>query len=457
MKYFLNLLIMTISLNAFADDNKVKEFVLENGLKVIVKEDHRSPIVVSQVWYKIGSSYEESGKTGLSHLLEHLMFKGTAQYAAGQFSKIMAENGADENAFTSTDYTAYFQKLEKNRLAISFKLESDRMRGLKFDQKEFDKEREVVIEERKLRTDDKPNALMYEIFKATAYQTSPYRNPIIGWMPDLKMVTLEDAKNWYQRWYAPNNAIVVVAGDVNSEEVFNLAKEYFGHLKPFEITPIKSTQEIPQFGIKRITVKKPAKLPYFLMGYKVPSIKTTEESWIPYALQLVSYILDGGESSRFTRHLIRGKEIATSVNTSYDPYGRLEELFVFSGTPTQSNTIQTLETAVREQIKVLQTELVKEDELKRIKAQLVAAKIYEKDSVFYQAMQIGQLESIGLPNRLADEFVTNISAITPEQIQTVAQKYFVDETLTVAVLEPQPLSQATASKESISTSNGHGH
>jgi len=458
MKYLLSFFIIAISINSFADDNLTKEFVLENGLKLIVKEDHRSPVVVSQVWYKIGSSYEEGGRTGLSHLLEHLMFKGTDQYAAGQFSRIMAENGADENAFTSSDYTAYFQKLEKNRLEISFKLESDRMRGLKFDPKEFDKEREVVIEERKLRTDDKPNSLMYEIFKATAFQSSPNRNPIIGWTSDLKNATLEDAKNWYQRWYAPNNAIVVVAGDINPEEVFTLAKTYFGHLKPFEIIPIKSTPEVEQFGIKRIVVKKPAKLSYLLMGYKVPSIKTTKENWIPYALQLVSYILDGGDSSRFSRNLVRGKEIATSISAGYDPYGRLEELFVFSGTPTQKNSVETLENAIREQIKILQTELVKEDELKRIKAQLVAAKVYEKDSVFYQAMQMGQLEAIGLPYHLADEFVENISAITPEQIQSVARQYFIDDALTVAVLEPQPLAdQKAVSSKAISTSFEHGH
>jgi zinc protease len=367
----------------------------------------------------------------------------------------MAENGADENAFTSSDYTAYYQKLEKNRLAISFKLESDRMRGLKLDQKEFNKEREVVIEERKLRTDDKPTSLMYEIFKATAYQTSPYRNPIIGWMPDLKNITLEDAKNWYQRWYAPNNAILVVVGDVNTKEVFNLAKEHFGHLQPSDIIPTKSTQEVPQFGIKRIIVKKPAKLPYLLMGYKTPSIKTTEESWIPYALQVVAYILDGGDSSRFTKNLIRGKEIATSVSSSYDAFGRLDELFVFSGTPTKNNTVETLETAIREQIQILKTELVSESELKRIKAQLVAAKIYEKDSVFYQAMQMGQLEAIGLSHTLADETIEKLSAITPEQIQMVAQKYLVDDGLTIAILEPQPLSGNSSVEKPLSDKHGH--
>lgn len=455
MKYLLSCVLIIISASSFAEDNKTKELVLENGLKILVKEDHRSPVVVSQIWYKIGSSYEENAKTGLSHLLEHLMFRGTEQYAAGQFSKIMAENGADENAFTSSDYTAYYQKLEKNRLAISFKLEADRMRGLKLDQKEFDKEREVVIEERKLRTDDKPTSLMYEIFKATAYQSSPYRNPVIGWMPDLKNLTLEDAKNWYQRWYAPNNAILVVVGDINPEEVLTLAKEHFGNLKPSDITPTKSTQEVPQFGIKRITVKKPAKLPNLLMGYKVPSIKTTEESWLPYALQLIAYILDGGDSSRFTKHLIRGKEIATSVSSSYDAFGRLDELFVFGGTPTKTNTVETLENAIREQIQILKTDLVKESELKRIKAQLVAAKIYEKDSVFYQAMQMGQLETIGLPYDLLDQFVEKLSAITPEQIQMAAQKYFIDDGLTVAVLEPQPLSDNSPVEKPLSNKHGH--
>lgn len=457
MKYLMSFVMIIISMNSFGNDNNTKEFVLENGLKLLVKEDHRSPVVVSQIWYKVGSSYEENGKTGLAHLLEHLMFRGTEHYAAGQFSKIMAENGADENAFTSTDYTAYYQKLEKNRLEISFKLEADRMRNLKIDQKEFDKEREVVIEERKLRTDDKPTSLMYEIFKATAYQTSPYRNPIIGWMPDLKTLTLEDAKNWYQRWYAPNNAVLVVVGDVNSEEVFNLAKEHFGNLKPSNITPTISTQETPQFGVKRLVVKKPAKLPYLLMGYKAPSVKTTEEMWIPYALQIISYILDGGESSRFSKHLVREKEIATSVGSSYDTFGRLDELFVLSGTPTKNNTVETLEIAIHEQLQRLKTELVKEEELKRIKAQLVASKTYEKDSVFYQAMQMGQLESIGLSYKLADDVIEKLSAITPEQIQMVAQKYFVDDSLTVAVLEPQPLPANAPAEKNTPTSHKHGH
>lgn len=439
MKHLLNIFIITLSFTAFAQDNKTKEFILENGMKVIVKEDHRSPVVVSQIWYKVGSSYEEHGKTGLTHLLEHLMFRGTEQYAAGQFSKIMAENGADENAFTGTDYTAYFQKLEKNRLEISFKLEADRMRNLKLSQKEFDKEREVVIEERKLRTDDKPNSLMYEIFKATAYQTSPYRNPIIGWMPDLKNLRLEDAKNWYQRWYAPNNAILIVVGDVDPQHVFELAKQHFGQIQPSEIKPVISTQEVPQFGIKRITVKKPAKLPYLLMGYKTPSIKTAEEDWVPYALQVIAYILDGGDSSRFSQQLIRGKELATNISANYDMFGRLEELFTIGGTPTKNNTVETLEKAIREQLELLKTEPVKEQELKRIKAQLVASKIYERDSLFYQAMQMGQLESIGLPYHLADKMVEKLSAVTPEQIQTVAQQYFIDDVLTVAVLEPQPL------------------
>ncbi|HDN27541.1 MAG TPA: insulinase family protein, partial [Thioploca sp.] len=198
---------------------EVHEFTLDNGLHLIVKEDHRAPVVVSQVWYKVGASYEQEGKTGLSHMLEHMMFKGTEKYPAGEFSRIMAVNGARENAFTGTDFTTYFQTLEKSRLSLSFEMEADRMRHLVLTEEEFAKEREVVTEERRMRVEDRPIGQTREHFKATAYQTSPYQNPIIGWMSDLKNYTLADLQAWYQRWYAPNNAIVVVVGDVEPQAV----------------------------------------------------------------------------------------------------------------------------------------------------------------------------------------------------------------------------------------------
>lgn len=420
---------------------EVHELTLDNGLHLIVKEDHRSPVVVSQVWYKIGASYEQEGKTGLSHMLEHMMFKGTEKYPLGDFSRIMAVNGARQNAFTGTDYTAYFQILEKSRLPISFEMEADRMRHLVFTEDEFAKERQVVAEERRMRVEDQPNSLLREYFNATAYQTSPYQNPIIGWMSDIQNYTLADLQAWYQRWYAPNNAIVVVVGDVEPEAVFALAKQYFGPLKPSELTPPLPRPEVEQFGLKRISVKRPAKLPYLLMGYKVPSLSTiTEENrWEVYALEVLAYLLDGGDGARLSKHLVRGQQIATSVSASYDPFSRLEEVFTFSGIPNQKNTIAELEAALQEQIKQLQSTLVDAAELERVKNKLRASQVYELDSQFYQGLKIGILETVGLDWQVFEAYLDNIKAVTAEQVLAVARQYLIDDHLTVAVLEPQPL------------------
>jgi len=420
---------------------EVHEFTLDNGLHLIVKEDHRAPVVVSQVWYKVGASYEQEGKTGLSHMLEHMMFKGTEKYPAGEFSRIMAVNGARENAFTGTDFTTYFQTLEKSRLSLSFEMEADRMRHLVLTEEEFAKEREVVTEERRMRVEDRPIGQTREHFKATAYQTSPYQNPIIGWMSDLKNYTLADLQAWYQRWYAPNNAIVVVVGDVEPQAVLALANKYFGPIKPSQLTPPLARPEVEQFGIKRITVKRPAKLPYLLMGYKVPVLNTLalENHWEVYALEVLANILDGGDSARLSKHLVRGQQIATTAGASYDLFSRLEELFSFSGIPTQKHTVADLEAAIREQIKQLQTTLVDKTELERVKIQLRASQVYELDSHFYQGLKIGMLEVVGLDWQLFDSYLDNIKAVTAEQVQAVARKYLIDDHLTIAVLEPQPL------------------
>ena len=426
-------------------NGEVQEFTLDNGLKLIVKADHRAPVVVSQIWYQVGSSYEPAGKTGLSHLLEHMMFKGTQKYPAGEFSHIMAKQGASENAFTHTDFTSYFQTLEKSRLPISFEMEADRMRHLMLNDQAFAKEKQVVLEERRSRIEDKPISLMLEHFQATAYQTSPYHNPIIGWMSDIENCTLADLQTWYQQWYAPNNAMVVVVGDVEAQAVLKLAQQYFGPLKPSPITPPPSRPETEQWGIKRITVARPAKLPYLAMGYKTPVLTALAPSdqWEAYALEVLAYILDGGNSARLAKHLVRGNQIATSTSVDYDLYSRLSTLFSLSGIPTEKHTVAELEAALREQIQQLQTTLVTKTELERIKIQLQAEEVYKRDSLFYQGMQIGMLTTVGLDWRLLDQYLDQIKAITPEQIQQVAKKYLIDKNLTVAVLEPQPLANNT--------------
>ncbi|MBT4837097.1 MAG: insulinase family protein [Methylococcales bacterium] len=456
MRYKLLLGLVLLQFQSIAvAKNIVQEFHFNNGMKLVVKEDHRAPVVVSQVWYKVGSSYEYSGITGLSHFLEHMMFKGTKEYPSGQFSKIISENGGRENAFTGKDYTAYFQRLEKDRLEISFKLESDRMKNIIFKEEDFAKEIKVVMEERRLRTEDNPQALVYEQMMASAYLSNTYRNPVIGWMNDLENITMEDMKDWYQRWYSPNNATIVVVGDVDPEKVYILAKKYFGDIKSEKINKPKPNKEVQQLGTKRITVKVPAKLPYVLLGYKVPVVKNAAEIWEPYALEVLAGILDGGNSSRLSKNLIRGSQIAADASSGYNSFSRMPSMLLLDGTPSQDHTLKEVEVSLINEVTKLKTTLVTEDELKRVKAKVVADKVYEQDSMFYQAMNIGILETIGLNWRIADNYVAQIRAITAEQIQQVAKKYLVSDRLTVATLEPQPMN--TKPKKRKVTGGRHAH
>ncbi|GAB4292734.1 MAG: pitrilysin family protein [Methylophaga sp.] len=420
---------------------QVSEFELENGLKLIVKEDHRAPVVVSQVWYKVGSSYEHGGVTGISHMLEHMMFKGTKHLEPNEFSQIIARNGGEQNAFTGRDYTAYFQKLHKDRLEVSFKHEADRMRNLVIDPAELLKERDVVAEERRMRTEDNPQALLREHFNATAFMSSPYHHPIIGWMSDIQHYQPDDLRDWYQKWYAPNNATVVVVGDVDPKAVLQLARQYFGPLKPETIAASKPQAEVPQRGLRSIKVKAPAELPYLMMGWKVPGAATVveDESWEPYALEVLAGILDGGNSARFAKELVREQQVATSIGAGNSLFSRLKDLFLIAGTPASGKTVKELELAIREQLDQLKQTPVTAEELERVKVQVVADTVYEKDSVFYQAMQIGMLETIGLDWRVGEQYADNIKAVTAEQVQAVANKYLVDDNLTIAELVPLPL------------------
>ncbi len=421
---------------------RVHEFKLDNGLKLLVQEDHRAPVVVSQVWYKVGSSYEHSGTTGLSHALEHMMFQGTPSVGPGEFSRIIAANGGNQNAFTGRDYTAYFEQLEKGRLEISFRLEADRMRHLLLTDEAIAKELRVVAEERRLRTEDSPESLVYEQFTASAYTISPYRHPIIGWMSDIQSLRADDLKRWYDQWYAPNNATLVVVGDVDPQQVQALAKTYFGPLPSRELPALRFTPEIPQQGERRLTVKTPAELPYVTLGYKVPVLKTAEQPWEPYALEVLSGILNGGESARLNRQLVRGSQLAASVAVNYDLESRLEELLTLAANPASGHTIAELEQALRAEVQRLREELVTPEELARVVAQVVAADVYQRDSLFYQAMRLGVYETVGLGWQALDDYVPRVQAVTPEQIREVARKYLTDDRLTVAVLEPLPLAGA---------------
>jgi zinc protease len=391
------------------------------------------------VWYNVGSGHEYGGITGISHVLEHMMFKGTAKYPAGKFSSIVAENGGQENAFTSYDFTAYYQFLASDRLETAFKLESDRMRNLTLPEDEFLKEVEVVKEERRLRTEDNPTALTDEQFRAVAWLNSPYHNPVIGWMADLDALTIDDLKDWYRQWYAPNNALLVVVGDVNSKEVIRLAEKYFGRHKPEKISQVKPQLESEQKGERRIVVKAPAELPYMTMGYKVPVVNQTDEDWEPYALEVLASLLTGGETSLLQRELVRGEEMLSSVDVSYQAFSRLPQLFVIDAVPADGFDVKQAEVAIEEQIQTLKEKPVTQAELDRIKAGVIASEIYQRDSVQHQAIVIGMLETLGFGWETMEEYAERIGAVTAEQVQAVAKKYLVADQKTVAILDPQPI------------------
>ncbi|MCW8943826.1 MAG: insulinase family protein [Sedimenticola sp.] len=453
MRLMLCAALMLLSFSLLAE-NRVQEFVLDNGMKVIVKEDRRAPIMVSQVWYKVGASYEPDGITGISHALEHMMFKGTKAHKPGEFSRIIAQNGGTENAFTGRDYTAYFQTMSSDRLAISLELEADRMRHLTLPAEEFAKEIEVIKEERRLRTEDKPTGQVYEQFSALAYRSLPYANPVIGWMNDLENMQVGDLSDWYRLWYAPNNATLVVVGDVDPQEVFLLAKKYFGPLKREAIPQLKPLREPQQKGETRSVVKVPANEPYMIMGFKTPVLTTAETSWEPYALEMLAAVLDGGSSARFSKNLVRGSEVAVSAGAEYNAFTRLPGMLLVDGTPAKGRTMQELEEALRQEIGRLRSEPVTEEELERVRTQVIASKVFELDSVFYQAMEIGMLETVGLDWRLIDQYVSALKKVTPEQVREVATRYLVDDNLTVTQLEPQPMENSKPVRRSAGGRHG---
>ncbi len=424
---------ISASLPVFAEP---QQWTLDNGMQVIVEVDNRSPVVVHQVWYKVGSISEHDGITGISHVLEHMMFKGTATREAGEFSEIVARNGGQENAFTSKEYTGYYQQIAADRLELVMELEADRMRNIKLEESEFRKEVQVVKEERRTRTDDRPRSALYEQFMATAYQTSPDRLPVIGWPRDLDELELEDLQKWYLQWYAPNNAALIVVGDVDPEHVLDLAKKYYGVLQPSDIKPAKSRPEREQKGTRRIELKASAKLPYLVIGFKVPTMATLEDPQDAYALEVLAGILDGGESARFTSRLIRGEQIAVSAGAGYNMHTPRETLFMLDSTPRTETSVEKMEAALLSELDSVKNDGVTSDELLRVKAQVIASDVFAKDSMFSKARTIGSMEILGFGIKAMDEYVDGIKSVTAEQVQEVAKKYLIAQRMTVGVLTP---------------------
>ena len=415
------------------------ERTLPNGMKVLVKADRRAPTAVHMVWYRAGSMDEVNGRTGVAHVLEHMMFKGTKTLAPGEFSRRVAAMGGRENAFTSRDYTGYFQQIHTSRLAEVMRLEADRMANLQLSADEFAKEIRVVMEERRLRTEDRATALLYEQLMAATFVAHPYRAPIVGWMNDLESMTVADAQAWYDAWYSPSNAILVVAGDVDPEAVWALAQRTYGAIPARPLPPRKPQLEPPQRGLRRLDVKAPAENPYVAMAFRVPKLESIDGDREPYALELLSSLLDGGDSTRFTRNVVRGARIANRAGAGYDMTQRGPALFMLDGTPAQGKSTQDVERAMRAEIERIAKEGVPQAELDRVKVQYVAGQVYKRDSVFAQAMELAGLEIVGLSHRDADRILEKIRSVTVDEVRAVAGKWFGDDQLTVATLLPQPL------------------
>ena len=409
----------------------VNEFILDNGLKALIVEEHKAPVATFQIWYRVGSRNEALGKTGLSHLLEHMMFKGTKKFGPKTFSQTIQRAGGHDNAFTTLEYTGYFELISADRINIPIALEADRMRNLVLTPAAVLSERDVVMEERRMRFEDDPQNLLYEEVMAASFKNHPYRWPVIGWMPDLQALDPEDLINHYRKYYVPGNAVVLVVGDVDTKKTLSMIKEAFGRIPKAPEIKERSFTEDEQRGRKRLYVKKEAELPYILSTYKVPNLKHQDS----YALEVLGNILSGGKSSRLYNSLVYEKQLAVSASAWYD--GMMKEPFLLfvDATAAQGKSIEDVERALLEEIERIRKDLPTEHELQKARNQIEADFIMGQDSVYNQARIIGAFEMAG-GWKLLDEYLEGIRKVTAEDVRRVAEKYLTEDRRTTGILAP---------------------
>jgi zinc protease len=416
---------------SLAQDLKVTEKLLPNGLKVLLKEEHKAPVVTFQIWYRVGSRNERLGTTGMSHLLEHMMFKGTKNHGPKTFSQTVQRNGGNDNAFTSKDYTAYFETFASDRLGISLDLESDRMQNLLIEPKEFASEREVVKEERRMRTEDDPVNTMVEQLMSVAFSAHPYQWPVIGWMADINSITRDDLYNHYRTYYAPNNATIVVVGDFDTKTLLPLIEKYFGTIPRGPIVPTSTAVEPKHLGERRVIVKKQAELPAVFAGYNVPTLKHPDS----YALEVLQGILSSGKSARLYKSLVYEKQLALYAGGDYDNISTDPNLFYIYAGVMPGKAADEVERALYIEIDKLKSEPAADEELQKAKNQIEASFIMGQDSIFYQAMLLGQFESVA-DWKVLEKYVASIRAVTKEDVMRVAKAYFNEDNRTVGILVP---------------------
>ncbi|MEZ2298164.1 M16 family metallopeptidase [Variovorax sp. RCC_210] len=417
-----------------------QQFTLANGMTLIVQPDRRSPTAVQMVWVRVGSMDEVDGTSGVAHALEHMMFKGTKDIKPGEFSRRVAALGGQENAFTNRDLTGYYQQIPVGSLEQVMKLESDRFANNQWPDDEFKREIEVVKEERRLRTEDQPRALLGEQQNAATFIASPYHRPVVGWMSDLDAMTPDDVREFHKRWYVPANAVLVVAGDVDVAQVRAMAEKYYGRI-PARAVPVRKPRVEPvQRGIRRIEFKAPAEQAYVSLAFRAPQLAgiddANSDAW---ALVVLSAVLDGYSGARLDRALTQGPDRVADSAGAYSGFiGRGPQLFVLDGVPAAGKSAEVVEAALRAQVARVAKEGVGEAELARVKTQWVASETYKRDSVMAQARELGSNWIQGLPLDASERIVARLQAVTAAQVQAVAARYFGDDQLTVATLRPLP-------------------
>ncbi|MFV5311482.1 pitrilysin family protein [Acinetobacter schindleri] len=417
------------------------ETTLKNGLKVIIREDHRAPMVMTQIWYKVGSTDESGNTLGISHVLEHMMFKGTSKVPNDEFTRISRIYGGSINAATFTNYTNYYQLYPKAYFPMALELEADRMSNLLLRQQDFEPEMKVVMEERRQRTEDNSRSRAFERFKWISYPTSHYRQPVIGHMKTLNNIQLNDVKQWYKTWYTPNNAILVIVGDVESEQALLQVQKYFADT-PSRATPQRNdVLEFEHLGYRHMEINTDVQVPNLYMTWNVKSLASAINPQDAYALTIIRSLLDSGISSRLQDRLVRDRKLLTSVSVSYDPYNRGDSLFSISALPANGISFEDAQKAIQAEVDALKTEDIPKYELERITTRFVSNLIYNQDSIAGQAKMIGNLEVNGLSYRLMDELPKYYENVSMSDIQRVANSYFIRENLSTLYLAPETKAQ----------------
>ena len=427
-------LFLNLSIAEFLPELKlnVTEHTLKNGLKVLIYVDSSAPIVSTQMWYWVGSYYEPSGYTGISHLLEHMAFNSTKKYKLGEFARVIDENGGDDNGFTSELYTAYYEDLAKDRFEIALDMEAERMQNLLLVPEEFVPEKKVVMEERRL-GENSPTSVLWEEFYATAYLVHPYRTPVIGWMDDLERITRNDLYNFYQTYYTPQNAVLVIAGDVKPDEAIKKVEKYFSNIKSKPVTKKDFYNAEPtQKGERRIKIKRDIKIPTLMLGYHSCGFFDPDY----YVLEVIEGILLRGRSARCNQQLVEKQELVLSIwggnDTQKDP-----GMFYFYTTPRNMNLVDSTERAIYYEIERLKKDTVTTEELERVKNQVVANNIFSRDRVRSMGFQIARSTIATGSYKYLEEYPKKIASVTKDDIMRVAKKYFYEDNRTVGILLPE--------------------